>query len=464
MGRSERPVDHHQAGDLGVQRGQPGGEHRAHREAGDDDARAAGGQLDVRSFGCGPPVAERGGREVLDGGAVSRQPGELDREARGAERGREAAHRLRGAGEPVDDQHAVGATGDGERFGPGQHPGLIVVRHLRIMPVPNPGVRPLRLPGPRAWARIAVAHGRRERMRDRRGLVALAGAVVLLAAGCAVVRVSVSTAGVQGNGASSTVSLAGDGSRVVFVSDASNLAPGDTNGVSDVFVRNTTTKATSLVSVATSGALADAASSDAVISASGRYVAFRSYATNLVPGAPVPAIYLRDLQDNTTTLVNHAADGSPIPLDYPGRIVISATGRFVVFVGDFKVYRYDRYAASATLVLPFVREPTGVSSGGRYLATDTVVVTGTHSLERGSVRPDQRDGCVQSDPRTAMGSASAPMASRSSTPTGRAASRPSSRRARPVRAVSGSTTWSPVRTTRCSRPSGSRPRRSPRSA
>ncbi len=203
---------------------------------------------------------------------------------------------------------------------------------------------------------------------------------MLLAAGCGVVRVSVSSAGVQGNAASYNVSLSGDGSRVAFVSDASNLVTGDTNGVPDVFVRNTKSNATSLVSVATSGVVGNAASSDAVISASGRYVAFKSYATNLVPGAPVPAIYLRDLQDNTTTLVNHAADGSPIPLDYPGRIVISATGRFVVFVGDFKVYRYDRDAASAALVLPFVREPTSVSSGGRYLATDTVVITGTHSL------------------------------------------------------------------------------------
>jgi hypothetical protein len=217
-------------------------------------------------------------------------------------------------------------------------------------------------------------------MLNRRGLVAVAVVALVVAAGCDVVRVSISSNGTQGNGPSQGVSVSGDASLVAFSSDASNLVPGDTNGASDVFVRDTRTNATSMVSVASSGAHGNAASSEAVLSANGRYVAFTSFATNLVKGAPVSGIYLRDLRRNTTKLVNRAADRSAIPLIYPGRIVISATGRFVAFVGDFKVYRYDRWARSASLVLDFPRQPTGLSRDGRYLATDTIVITGVHSI------------------------------------------------------------------------------------
>ena len=87
-------------------------------------------------------------------------------------------------------------------------------------------------------------------MRSRPGLVALAVVALVVAAGCDVVRVSISSNGTQGNGPSQGVSVSGDASLVAFSSDASNLVAGDTNGVTDVFVRDTRTNATSRVSVA----------------------------------------------------------------------------------------------------------------------------------------------------------------------------------------------------------------------
>jgi Tol biopolymer transport system component len=217
-------------------------------------------------------------------------------------------------------------------------------------------------------------------MRNRRTLLLVAVVAVLVAAGCDAVRVSVSSAGSQGNGASFGVTLSRDANLVAFVSDASNLVSGDTNAVSDVFVRDARTNVTSLVSVATGGQPANGQSLHAAMSADGRYVAFTSYATNLVPGAPAVGVYLRDLQAGTTTLVSKKADGAVIPLNQPGRIAISSTGRFVAFLGDFKVYRYDRSAGHAALVLDALREPTSLSSNGRYLATDTIPLIGVRSI------------------------------------------------------------------------------------
>ncbi len=100
--------------------------------------------------------------------------------------------------------------------------------------------------------------------------------------------VSVSTAGVQGNVESHNPSISADGRFVAFSSDASNLVPGDNNGEGDIFVRDRKEGTTERVSVSTAGVGngTDALSSYSFssISADGRFVAFSSSATNLVPG------------------------------------------------------------------------------------------------------------------------------------------------------------------------------------
>jgi WD40-like Beta Propeller Repeat len=96
-------------------------------------------------------------------------------------------------------------------------------------------------------------------------------------------RVSVDSAGNEGNARSSTVSISADGRFVAFSSDASNLVPGDTNRVEDVFVHDRKTGITTRVSVDNAGNQGNGFSSEASISADGRFVAFGAFASNLVP-------------------------------------------------------------------------------------------------------------------------------------------------------------------------------------
>jgi Tol biopolymer transport system component len=78
--------------------------------------------------------------------------------------------------------------------------------------------------------------------------------------------------------------LSADGRYAAFTSRASNLVPDDRNGVSDVFVHDLLTGTTARVSVSADGEEADAASVVAGISADGSIVAFTSLADNLVVG------------------------------------------------------------------------------------------------------------------------------------------------------------------------------------
>jgi Tol biopolymer transport system component len=124
--------------------------------------------------------------------------------------------------------------------------------------------------------------------------------------------VSVSTNGRVGNGASRSAVLTPDGLYVAFVSEANNLVLNDTNGIPDVFVRDLQAPSTTLVSVGAKSTYGSPpfgaflyylGSSEAPdITPDGRYVAFYSGATNLVPGVTtVGDIYVRDLVSGTTT-------------------------------------------------------------------------------------------------------------------------------------------------------------------
>ena len=95
--------------------------------------------------------------------------------------------------------------------------------------------------------------------------------------------VSVSTAGRAGNGISFLPDLSRNGSQVAFKSEAFNLVPNDTNGVPDVFVRDRTNSTTQRVSVDSFGNQSNSLSGGPGISGDGRFVAFASFASNLVP-------------------------------------------------------------------------------------------------------------------------------------------------------------------------------------
>ena len=100
-------------------------------------------------------------------------------------------------------------------------------------------------------------------------------------------RVSVSSSGVESNGYSGGAAISADGRYVAFASGASNLVSGDTNGVWDVFVHDRLTGSTTRVSVSSNGAQANGESfslNPKKLSADGRMVVFHSAASNLVPG------------------------------------------------------------------------------------------------------------------------------------------------------------------------------------
>src|SRR4028118_2224225 len=97
-----------------------------------------------------------------------------------------------------------------------------------------------------------------------------------------ITRVSVDSANNQANGGSIDPSISPDGRFVAFESEASNLVPGDTNDTSDIFVRDTLTNTTTRVSVDSAGNQGNNGSFTPSISADGRFVAFSTYASNIV--------------------------------------------------------------------------------------------------------------------------------------------------------------------------------------
>jgi Tol biopolymer transport system component len=146
-------------------------------------------------------------------------------------------------------------------------------------------------------------------------------------------RVSVATGGLQGNGVSDFPSISGDGRWVAFESEATNLAPGDTNGTRDVFVHDRQTGVTRRVSVDSQGQQGNGYSSDADLSPDGRFVAFRSEATNLVAGDTNDQgdIFLHDLQTGETMRVNVTPAGEQCTAGSAGARV-SLHGRSVAFL------------------------------------------------------------------------------------------------------------------------------------
>ena len=125
-------------------------------------------------------------------------------------------------------------------------------------------------------------------------------------------RVSVDSLGAEANGASYSPVISADGQVVAFLSDATNLVPGDTNGVTDVFVHDRASGLTERVNVDSAGLQADDASDSLDVSGDGRVVAFHSWASNLVAGDTnqVSDIFIHDLQTGVTELVSVDSNGA----------------------------------------------------------------------------------------------------------------------------------------------------------
>jgi hypothetical protein len=182
--------------------------------------------------------------------------------------------------------------------------------------------------------------------------------------------VSMSTAGVQADNLSDVGNISGDGRFVVFISYASNLVPGDSNGSPDVFVRDRQAGTTTRVSVSSSGGQANGSSLWPRLSADGRFVAFTSAATNLAgtdANGTVEDIYVHDMQTRTTRRVslssagvqaNSVSTGASLSSDGQTLAFISFAGNLVA--GDTNV-EWDVYVRD---LQTGVTERVSVSSSG----------------------------------------------------------------------------------------------------
>ncbi|MCX7722340.1 MAG: right-handed parallel beta-helix repeat-containing protein [Verrucomicrobiae bacterium] len=150
----------------------------------------------------------------------------------------------------------------------------------------------------------------------------------------AAVSVSTNQPPVTGNSSSSSAAVSANGRFVAFASGASDLVPGDANNQPDVFVRDLTTGLTTLISVNAAGTGPGNNYSYApALSADGRYVLFCSFASDIVTNDfnEGPDIFVRDRITGTTKLVSCNASGTASGNSYSSEGKLSADGRFAVF-------------------------------------------------------------------------------------------------------------------------------------
>ena len=202
-------------------------------------------------------------------------------------------------------------------------------------------------------------------------------------------RISVSDSGVQANGDSFFPSISANGRYIAFGSTASNLSPDDLNTRRDIFRHDRVTGETLLITRSTSGGATNGGSGLPKISGDGQVIAFESVATNLVPGDTngLRDIFAYDGATDSISRVSLTADGSQI-LDggrEATKPTISDNGRYVTYQtwaddvvpNDDRhttdIFRYDRQTGETRIV--------SLSSAGEY---------GNNQSEESSVSGDGR--------------------------------------------------------------------------
>ncbi|MEO7912228.1 MAG: hypothetical protein ABIV47_21500 [Roseiflexaceae bacterium] len=151
------------------------------------------------------------------------------------------------------------------------------------------------------------------------------------------IRISAGFGGLSANGESDSPAISGDGSTIAFRSDATNLlaAGSDTNSDSDIFIYNRQIGQISRVSITSGGAQAQGESTSPAISADGRAIVFASNANNLTTTdtSGFSNIYLHDLPTGQTIWISHALDGSA-PNDDSDSPTISGDGNSIAFLSS----------------------------------------------------------------------------------------------------------------------------------
>ena len=240
-------------------------------------------------------------------------------------------------------------------------------------------------------------------MIDRLWVSLLVGAIVLvlaaprIASAQVIERVSVATDGTQARQSCREPSISADERYVVFDSYDGALVPGDTNGSMDVFLRDRVAGTTTLVSVASDGGPANGSSQQPSIGADGRYVAFTSFASNLVANDTNGTydVFVRDRFTNETFRVSTVWSGiSPNSNGQSNNPSISTDGRYVAFAsfasnlvvgdtnGETDVFVCDLVGHTTTRVSVASDgiqgnhqsgiHDVGISADGRYVVFDSM--------------------------------------------------------------------------------------------
>jgi uncharacterized repeat protein (TIGR01451 family) len=234
-----------------------------------------------------------------------------------------------------------------------------------------------------------------------------------------IVLASTSSAGVKGNGKSVLPYLSSDGTKVAFISTATNLHPGDTDIENDVYLKDLVTGELMLVSVTEKGRKGNAHSESPYLSGDATRVAFRTGSTNLDPGDTdaLQDIYVKDLSTGDVILVSTSSEGIK-GNGVSGNPALSADGSLVAFYsastnlhpedGDTL---HDIYLKAiddtADLSVAAVDTPDPVPAGGTLTYTMTLTNMGPasatnveltqtlpSSLEFVSASTSQGSGCV----------------------------------------------------------------------
>ena len=206
-------------------------------------------------------------------------------------------------------------------------------------------------------------------------------------------RVSVDSLGVSGDDDSFNVpAVSSDGRYVAFSSDATNLVAGDTNGVTDVFLHDTTTGTTTRVSVDSVGTEGNGNSNNTSISSDGRYVAFSSSASNLVASDTNSQtdIFRHDTQTGTTIRVSVDSVGGEannssydFEISSDGRYITFSSGATNLVAGDTNsqndIFRHDAQTGATIRVsvdslggeVNNGSSVPSISSDGRYVVFDS---------------------------------------------------------------------------------------------
>ena len=171
-------------------------------------------------------------------------------------------------------------------------------------------------------------------------------------------RVSVAYDGTESDGISNLASISQDGDLITFSSLADNLVPTDTNNAADVFVYGVASASTQRLSLSNTRLQADASSTSPALSPDGRYLTFSSAATNLVTGDTNVLTDIFIAAVNLVPVIAFVTD-APDPVKKPGNLVLSATG-----VAD---------ADGTVAAVLFYRDAN--ANGVFDLATDTLVAT-----------------------------------------------------------------------------------------